>query len=425
MCYDKSMFRKWFNYILSGIGSLTIMILGIVFFFKAEIIMPFLWFLINIILIVLLVIRFIMIITRKDSLKKNLLYIGIYALILGLMVAYPTKYIEFIGLTVGLYAIINAIISFIDYYIGRKDHLNGIFSKLLMSVIYLIFGLLLIFIPLRSTALIFVLSGIYLVIFGLFNLISQTMEHFNHHFNITIALPVLISAIIPARVFLKISQDSDLLKTLDDNPDDDEEYPLEIFIYVQEKGFESFGHCDISFKGEIYSYGLHDPKARMLFGSAGDGVLVKAKRNPFLRNCLKSGKTMIFCFRLKPHDDEMKLIEERIKELMKDTVPFDCDARIEEKMGQQMMADDYISDVYKDTGCELYKFKRGKFKTYFVFTTNCVGISDYLIRNKEIDLLNMSGIVSPGTYLNFLYQLFLKPDSIIKELKVYKKAPID
>ena len=115
MCYDKSMFRKWFDYILSGIGSLTIMILGIVFFFKAEIIMPFLWFLINIILIVLLVIRFIMIITRKDSLKKNLLYIGIYALILGLMVAYPTKYIEFIGLTVGLYAIINAIISFIDY----------------------------------------------------------------------------------------------------------------------------------------------------------------------------------------------------------------------------------------------------------------------------------------------------------------------
>ncbi|MGN1054332.1 MAG: hypothetical protein ACI4P1_03545, partial [Erysipelotrichaceae bacterium] len=88
-------------------------------------------------------------------------------------------------------------------------------------------------------------------------------------------------------------------------------------------------------------------------------------------------------------------------------------------------ADDYISDVYKDTGCELYKFKRGKFKTYFVFTTNCVGITDYLIRNKEIDLLNMSGIVSPGTYLNFLYQLFLKPDSIIKELKVYKKAPID
>ena len=67
--------------------------------------------------------------------------------------------------------------------------------------------------------------------------------------------------------------------------------------------------------------------------------------------------------------------------------------------------------------------RAGRFKKYFVFTTNCVLLSDYLIRNEEIDLLNMSGIITPGAYLNYLFQLYIKKDSIIKRLKIYKKSP--
>ena len=47
---------------------------------------------------------------------------------------------------------------------------------------------------------------------------------------------------------------------------------------------------------------------------------------------------------------------------------------------------------------------------------------DYLIRNKEINLIEMSGIITPGTYINFLYQLYLDPSSIVKGIKIYKKG---
>ena len=129
---------------------------------------------------------------------------------------------------------------------------------------------------------------------------------------------------------------------------------------------------------------------------------------------------MIISYEIYPDDKELAIIKKRLADLLKDAYPFKCDAQLEEEKGEVMKADDYISDVYKDTRCHLYKFKRGKFKTYFVFTTNCVLLTDYLIRNKEINLFDMSGIITPGTYLNFLYQLYLDPDSIVKGIKIYK-----
>ena len=45
---------------------------------------------------------------------------------------------------------------------------------------------------------------------------------------------------------------------------------------------------DISLNGTIYSYGLHDPEARFLMGSAGEGVLVVTDRDAFFKNSLKS-----------------------------------------------------------------------------------------------------------------------------------------
>lgn len=415
---------KWIKFFSGIIGSTTLIVLGIFLIIEANIALPFIRYVFIIVLGILIIMRLISLFARKNKYKEQLLFIIIYSIILVLLINFPDTYISFVGLIVGIYAIINSIINFIDYYLDRKNHLNGILGKLFKAIIYFFFGLLLIFIPNKSTALIFVIGGIYLIILGSFNFTSAIKEAFGHKFNVAVSLPVILSAILPARIFLKIKGNKEVLSSLDDNPYDDEIAPLEIFIYVQESGFESFGHCDISFNGTIYSYGLHDPKDRKIFGSAGGGVLVRAPRNEFLDNCLKSGKTMIFDFVASLSDEEMNQIKERIDILMKDAIPFNCDAKIQELNGEEMTADDYISDVYKDTKCDLFKFKRGKFKTYFVFTTNCVELIDYLIRNQEIDLLKMSGIVSPGTYFNFLYQLFLKPDSIIKKLKIYKKKSL-
>ena len=379
------------------------------------------WLLLVIFLAIMTIANIISVIIKKRAFKEGIIYALAHFVILALVLLYPSLYVGFVGLTTGLYALLNSVVYFVDYHLARKDHIKGIFSKFVTSVLYFLAALVLFIVPNKSSAIIFIVSGIYLIIAAIIHLLESILDIVDRRFNVSLSLPIIFGALLPPRVYLKqiktIDQDERVIRDVKDNP----QAPLEIFIYLRDGLFESLGHVDIAYDGVVYSYGLHDPKARKIFGSAGDGVLIRVDRDPFMENCLKSGKTIVLDFKLEPDEKEMAIIKGRIDELMKDTIPFACDAKIEEELGEPMDAQDYISDVYRDTHCELYKFKKGRFKTYFVFTTNCVLLADHLVRNKEIDLLNMSGIITPGNYLNFLYSLYLKEDSIVKDLVVMKK----
>ena len=41
-------------------------------------------------------------------------------------------------------------------------------------------------------------------------------------------------------------------------------------------------------------------------------------------------------------------------------------------------------------------------KTYFTVNTNCVKLVDEIVK---MDVLNITGIISPGTYYDYLYNL--------------------
>ena len=70
----------------------------------------------------------------------------------------------------------------------------------------------------------------------------------------------------------------------------------------------------------------------------------------------------------------------------------------------------------------MYKFANGKFKTYFVFSTNCVLLADELLHCKELDLIPIGGIVTPGTYLEFLNTEYLRPGGMVVERTIYKRT---
>lgn len=413
---------RLFEFVNSSIGSIVLIFLGILMIIEANFVLPFARVILIVALVVLAIVHLFNLIFDKKKHFRHLMFYIFYILLVYCIYEYPGAYIKFHGYIIGIYALINAMIMVIDYFVARDNHETDLVSRIVKIIIYLVFAIALFIIPYRSTSLVFAISGIYLVIFGGLQLISNIKQLSNKKFNLAISVPVLLSAIIPVSLFFKVRNNHEVYEHLDDNPYDDQIAPLEINIYVQGGGFESFGHLDISIDGTIYSYGCHDPNGRTLFGAVGDGVLIKVKRSDFLENAMKTKKTMIFNFSLNPDAEVMDSIRHRLDSLMQDAVPFDCAARKQELANEPMTAEDYISDVYKDTHCELYKFKDGRFKRYFVFTTNCVLLSDYLIRNNEIDLFNMNGIVTPGAYLNYLFQLYVKKDSIIKSLRIYKKS---
>lgn len=415
------MTKKLFIFLAEIAGYLALFAAGVFFIVEANVAVPFLWYAILIILAIMVTAMLFDLVFKKNKQNIPLIIATIGAMIF--IYLFPTTYNRFIGLIVGSYAMLNAVIDFIEYYIRRKNKLNGVLGKLFASFIFLIFALILILMPQRGTGLIFIVAGIYSITQALINIFFAVLELFGHR-KFGLSLPVFLSALLPLRVFMRISGNDALMSHIISDPYDDEdinEVPLSVNIYIQGSGFESFGHVDVAIGDTIYSYGLHDPSDRILWGSAGHGVLVKVDKRAFFKNSLKTGKTMIISYEIYPNDSELKIIKDRLAKLMIDAVPFACNAKLKEE-GQQVNDDDYISDVYKDTNSELYKFKSGKFKTYFVFTTNCVLLTDYLIRNKEINLVGMSGIITPGTYLNFLYQLYLDPSSIVKGIKIYKKG---
>lgn len=54
----------------------------------------------------------------------------------------------------------------------------------------------------------------------------------------------------------------------------------------------------------------------------------------------------------------------------------------------------------KKTKATLYKFTKGKFKTYFVLGSNCVYLVDNIIGSAWIDILKMNGIITQGIINN-------------------------
>ena len=59
------------------------------------------------------------------------------------------------------------------------------------------------------------------------------------------------------------------------------------------------------------------------------------------------------------------------------------------------------------------------FKYYFVMTTNCVLLADRIIGKSGIDIVNMNGIITPGTYLSYFEEEYKKENSRVIEKHIY------
>lgn len=74
----------------------------------------------------------------------------------------------------------------------------------------------------------------------------------------------------------------------------------------------------------------------------------------------------------------------------------------------------------QEAHAEFYKIGQGPFKTYNVLTTNCVAVANMLSGSGGVDLMNPQGIVTPGTYSEFLDRQFLRKKSIVVSRTVYQ-----
>ena len=352
------------------------------------------------------------------NLKTNILGILIHLLFACLFIFTPKLPLSIVVMVFALYVSIMGISHFVTYCYYRKEKVNGRLLFLLSAIVLIVVGISFILSPsvhAKEMTYIFILYTLYL---GIKYMLSSMKELLSENRKnslkrrIRVSLPIFMVAFMP-RVMIeyineKLEVEDEIMKQ------DDDLSSVEVFVHVSKDGFGAIGHVDICYQNEVIAYGAYDEASTHLFGAIGEGVLFIVDKEKYISFCHKDDMTShIFAYTLTLNEVQKERIEDTIDEFKKGLVKWDPPCINNQE------AQDYASRLYQGTHASFYKFKSGMFKYYFVMTTNCVLLADRIIGKSGIDIVNMNGIITPGTYLSYFEEEYKKENSRVIEKHIY------
>lgn len=325
----------------------------------------------------------------------------------------------------GLYMFLNGIIKFITYIIFKKRENYNYYLVLLGSIVDFIFSYIMITNPKNKIDDLTIILGLYLLLFS----VTYMKDFFKECLppqkrklkrSFRISMPIIFSALVPYNVLLKINKFLNSWSTpiKIDNKKVSGNIDLEIFIHVKDSTIGKFGHADLCYNGTVYSYGCYDEESKRLFESLGNGTLFTIKsKEKYLRFCTEHADKTIFCFGITLTKKQKEKVEEEIKKIKSYTYPW----KNYNKMKNKKLVNPYATELVKETDAKFYKFNKSNYKTYFLLSTNCVKLVDEIVGKTGIDLLKINGVITPGSYYEYLNKEFKKENSIVLTKEIYTK----
>lgn len=359
----------------------------------------------------------------KKSIKKIDLSFVILNIATGLFILVYTNIPLYIAtMLFALYISINGIIRLLIYSNYRRDKVGGRFAILLVALFLILNGTAIFVSPSLNTDLLARIIGIYACLMGVmymkdgvFMVIPRTKKDILKR-KIRISLPIFIAALLPKTMMDYINEKLAVDRQLEiENSDDN--VNLEIFIHVSPDGFGTMGHCDIYFEGQVISYGNYDYSSIRLFETMGDGVLFTTNKEQYLPFCIKEDNKTIFGYGMHLTDIQLQSVKQAVQKLKDNTYPWYPPA-----CNDVSITEDYASRLFLATNASFYKFKKGKFKSYFVLGTNCVLLAEEVVGKSGQDIINLNGIISPGTYQDYLEKEYQRVNSQVITKNIYNKS---
>ena len=233
---------------------------------------------------------------------------------------------------------------------------------------------------------------------------------------IRITLPKIVEAVIPYSVMVEINRNLEVKDTDSYSFEKfDRDSDLNILIHTSNRGVNRMGHMDIYFDGKVISYGNYDEGSRFFRQLFGDGVLFLTNgKDKYIDFCIDNSKKTVFDFGIILTDEQKTRIRKRIDELFANTMKWDYkdDKRYDN-------GNSYAAKLYKKTNAKFYKFKKGKYRTYYVLGTNCCYLVDDILGKSGMDILSINGIISPGTFYDYLNRKLKQKNSNVISKEVY------
>lgn len=364
--------------------------------------------------------------TTRD--KTLMIMVGLLQVIFAAwMFIYRDTTIDWLLTLVGYYQVIMGLISLISYVLLVRDQAKRRFHRLIYGLAHLIFAMFS-FTADENGRNITIILGVYAIFIGLTYLNdgrgvflpAETENRLKR--KIRFPLPIIFNALLPTQVLNRINHfiegELDMDVELEQHAQikldhSNEPYTLmQILIHTGSNAFDVIGHMNIVYQDKVYSYGNHDIDSRFLFDAIGDGVLVIVDKEAYIDFSIKNGDNLVIEYDVLLNQDQAEALEEKLAGMTSMIVPWQPTTKeqLASYGGKLMRA---IPEA------QFYKFAEGKFKTYFVFGTNCVMLSDEIIGTSGLDLFLLVGILTPGTYYDYIEKEFNKANSIIISRKVH------
>lgn len=412
--------------------SCSMILTGILFFILGVFVIidrkTFIYNVIELVSMLTILAGFIQIYSKFDGKTSTSLIEALVTILVGTFILFfPNIPVWVIVLAFGIYAVATGIIKLIAYTIYRKDHVKGRWILFIDAVVFLVTGIGLIATPIAKVGRLFSFLGCYAIGLGYMyirdglEIVIPYEEHSKLKRKIRINLPIFLVALLPYNSLQKINrylQDNEE-DSLQQEPIDLNEKPdMEVLIHVTNDGFGVLGHVDLCIDGQVISYGNYDHDSWRLHEMVGDGILFTTSKEKYIPFCIAHSKKTLFCYGLKLNEQQKESVYNKLKEIEERLIPWNPPVAYDQEHSEKYQ--DYASLLLTKTQAKLYKFKYSRFKTYFVLSTNCVLLADSVLGKAGTDLLNINGLITPGTYYDYFEREYKKNDRFVISKKVYQ-----
>lgn len=428
------MLKKRFNYVTMALTGIFFCVLGFSFIFDSLAVWNWLYttFVIGISIIgILKLVNLFINFRRIERRFSQVMDIIIWSIAIIFSFAVPKAFFSILPRIIGCWILLHAIVKIIVLYIRIKDHLAIAFYRILFLLGDLCMSFYLLVNPFNHQYIISIVTGLYFLIYGsntLLDLIREMIPQGSGEKldqKLRLAVPPFMSVIIPPHLMRSLlnKDKEDQIKEQFDEIKEDIPVDMEVLIHLAPSGPAMLGHADLIYRGFVISYGCYDPHNRHLFGTMGDGVVLMADRDPYIYNCLKNENKLLISFGITLNEEQKKHLNDRLLEVFVTFVDFYSDEDLKRKgLPYKGECDDYISRVTRTSpGAKFYKIKEGKLKTFFVVSSNCVFFMANILSVIGLNLFDLSGIISPGAYYDFLNKQFKSNKGFVVSRKLYRK----
>lgn len=363
--------------------------------------------------------------SKKEE-KENFIQCVLNLLFCIFLATFPKIPMSFFPLLFAIYLLANAIIKFINYILLLKSKTNGRIKEFIRFIFYLLISIPILCAPLKNIEIVLTILGIYILCLSLTYFIDffrymapqKTQNKLKRRLRIT--LPVFIEAIIPYQVLNEINSLVDEKEEIYvQTKKEKQTVDMTIFIHTAKNGFNRIGHVDICYQNTVISYGNYDNASFKFFEMIGDGVLFLVNKEKYIPFCIKHSKKTLFSFGIHLNKMQKKNIENYLKELYQNTYKWEPPIVTDKQKKKEYT--DYSSCLYKETNAKFYKFTSGKFKKYFVMGSNCCLLADSIIGKSGSNILKMNGMITPGTYYEYLNKEFQRKNSMVITKEIYNE----